>query len=239
VTEHEWLTCTDPVQLLEWLEKCRNGHNYQRKLILFNCACCRRIWWPYLTDERSRTAVEITERFADGLEDRQALRIAESEANSARRAAWQGRAASFEDGTPTQCAALIAEHVSSLHPNDFNDQLAFAAAKGVATASNRTIPDGNEPHAQCELLRDVFGLLPFRLPASDLAWLSATITRLAQAIYEEHAFDRLPILADALDDCGCNSQEVLSHLRGGGEHCRGCWPLDLVLRIPLQRSVQG
>jgi hypothetical protein len=61
------------------------------------------------------------------------------------------------------------------------------------------------------------------------ACLTATVTALATAIYQERAFDRLPILADALGDCGCNSQEVLSHLRSGGEHCKGCWPLDLVL----------
>jgi len=63
----------------------------------------------------------------------------------------------------------------------------------------------------------------------DPAWLTGTVTSLAQAIYDERAFDRLPILADALEDAGCTNQDILAHCRQPGEHCRGCWALDLVL----------
>jgi len=60
-------------------------------------------------------------------------------------------------------------------------------------------------------------------------WLTSTVTNLAQAIYTDRAFDRLPILADALEDAGCTNQDILAHCRSGGEHARGCWILDLLL----------
>jgi Family of unknown function (DUF6361) len=36
-------------------------------------------------------------------------------------------------------------------------------------------------------------------------------------------------LADALEDAGCTSQDILDHCRQPGEHCRGCWVADLLL----------
>jgi hypothetical protein len=49
------------------------------------------------------------------------------------------------------------------------------------------------------------------------------------AIYEERAFDRLPILGDALEEAGCDNPAILSHCRDGGDNVRGCWVLDLLL----------
>ena len=51
----------------------------------------------------------------------------------------------------------------------------------------------------------------------------------AQAIYDEPAFDRLPILADAVTDAGCDNADILTHCRGDGRHVRGCWVVDLLL----------
>jgi hypothetical protein len=56
-----------------------------------------------------------------------------------------------------------------------------------------------------------------------------TVPKLAAAIYEERAFDRLPVLADALEDARCADAAILGHCRSGGEHVRGCWVVDLVL----------
>jgi hypothetical protein len=61
------------------------------------------------------------------------------------------------------------------------------------------------------------------------AWLTSTVVSLAAGIYEDRAFDRLPILADALQDAGCDSDTVLSHCRDGAVHARGCWVVDVVL----------
>jgi hypothetical protein len=71
--------------------------------------------------------------------------------------------------------------------------------------------------------------LPFRPVALNPAWLTSTVKKPAQSIYDDRAFDRLPILADALEDAGCDNQDVLSHCRSTGEHVRGCWVVDLVL----------
>ncbi|WP_149112072.1 hypothetical protein [Limnoglobus roseus] len=78
------------------------------------------------------------------------------------------------------------------------------------------------------LLRDIFGN-PFRPIAFSPAWLTPAAVGLAEAIYADRAFDRLPILADALQDAGCEDVDVLSHCRGDGPHVRGCWVVDGVL----------
>lgn len=88
--------------------------------------------------------------------------------------------------------------------------------------------ESSEGVVQAALLRCIFGN-PFRPVAVNPEWLALTVQSLAAAIYEERAFDRLPILGDALEDAGCANQDILSHCRGGGEHVRGCWVVDLLL----------
>src|SRR5262249_51261794 len=83
---------------------------------------------------------------------------------------------------------------------------------------------------QCRLLHEIFGRFPFLpvpLNPAWLAWSDGTVVRLAQGIYEERAYDRLPILADALEEAGCTDPDMLGHCRQPGEHVRGCWPVDL------------
>jgi hypothetical protein len=80
------------------------------------------------------------------------------------------------------------------------------------------------------LLRDIFGN-PFRpicINPTWLAWNDGTVVKLAEGIYDDRAFDRLPVLADALEEAGCDNAEILNHLRGPGPHVRGCWSLDLL-----------
>jgi hypothetical protein len=86
-----------------------------------------------------------------------------------------------------------------------------------------------ERNAQAALLRCIFGN-PFRPAAADPAWRTSTAVALARGIYDERAFDRLPILADALQDAGCENEDVLNHCRNEAQpHVRGCWAIDLVL----------
>jgi len=62
-----------------------------------------------------------------------------------------------------------------------------------------------------------------------LAWNDGTVRRVAAAIYGQRAFARLPVLADALEEAGCNNADMVTHCRGPGPHVRGCWVLDLLL----------
>jgi hypothetical protein len=82
---------------------------------------------------------------------------------------------------------------------------------------------------QSDTLRDIFGPLPFRPIAVDPRWLTSTVKNLANSIYTDRAFEKMPILGDALEDAGCDNQEPLNHCRQPGEHTRGCWVLDKVL----------
>jgi hypothetical protein len=81
---------------------------------------------------------------------------------------------------------------------------------------------------QAELCRDIFGN-PFRPITVDPSWLTSPVARMAQAMYDERAFERMPILADALEDVGCTDEAMLTHCRQPGVHVRGCWVVDLLL----------
>jgi hypothetical protein len=91
---------------------------------------------------------------------------------------------------------------------------------------------GNKPAEEKKVLtalvRDIFGN-PFRPATCDPSWCTSAVVGLAEAIYADRAFDRLPILADALEDAGCGLPDVLAHCRGPGPHARGCWVVDLIL----------
>jgi hypothetical protein len=89
----------------------------------------------------------------------------------------------------------------------------------------------SRPRNQARLFRDIVGN-PFRAPQvapAVLHWNDGTVARLAQGIYDERNFSTLPILADALEDAGCDDAALLEHCRAPGPHVRGCWLLDLLL----------
>jgi hypothetical protein len=80
-----------------------------------------------------------------------------------------------------------------------------------------------------QTFREIFGN-PFRPVTFSPSWRTSDVLLLARGIYAEKAFDRMPILADALQDAGCDSEPILDHLRDPhATHVRGCWALDLVL----------
>ncbi|WP_232069905.1 hypothetical protein [Gemmata massiliana] len=85
-----------------------------------------------------------------------------------------------------------------------------------------------EQRAQADLLRDIFGN-PFRSAPFSRSWCSGTAVAIAERMYECRDFSAMPILADALQEAGCDGTDVLNHCRGSGPHARGCWVVDLVL----------
>jgi hypothetical protein len=214
MTEAEWLACTDPQKMLEFLR----GKATDRKLRLFACACCRRVWY-WLTDDRSRQAIIVAERFAET--DRHAdprgylpLKIELQEV-------WDAASASDE---------LV-----------LGNPLAWAIeyATWVSTRVVKTDQQVSERQAQAGLLRDIF-CNPFgpspTVPPAVLAWNDGTVRRLAEGVYEgrrlpDGALDpaRLCIFADALTDAGCEDEAMIQHCRSAGPHVRGCWAVDLIL----------
>jgi hypothetical protein len=90
--------------------------------------------------------------------------------------------------------------------------------------------DAAEPRAMMAVFRDIFGN-PFRPVVFPQTWRTTAVLGLARGIYDEKAFDRLPILADALEEAGCDNADVLAHCRGPGPHVRGCWVIDGVLGL--------
>ena len=81
---------------------------------------------------------------------------------------------------------------------------------------------------QVSFVRDLFGN-PFRPVKFEPRWRTADVLGLALALYVDCAFDRLPLLADALMDAGCADEQIIDHCRGPGPHVRGCWVVDLAL----------
>jgi hypothetical protein len=224
MTEAEWLACDDPKAMLDFLRT----KAADRKLRLFGVACCYRMIEDMRVDSRCQNAIEVVERFADG-------EVAETEVDKARdevgqcgfgnwvsACEWLSAASGFSGGATHrawQVAAfaatglfqLLFQHVGTIGQSDAKQRVLAAESKG-----------------QTDLLRDIFGNT-FRTVALDPAWLTSTVTALAQQMYESRDFGAMPILADALQDAGCDSDDVLGHCRGPGPHVRGCWVVDLVL----------
>ena len=116
-----------------------------------------------------------------------------------------------------------------------DDRVGQAVSKLVwfAQGAEQKLSECRQPaHARMiRTLREIFGN-PFRatpISSSWLAWNDGAIRKMAQSIYDDRAFDRLPLLADALEDAGCADADILSHCRTPGEHVRGCWVVDLLL----------
>jgi hypothetical protein len=85
--------------------------------------------------------------------------------------------------------------------------------------------------AQCALLRELFGN-PFRQIVIEPTWCTSTVVSLAREMYDAHHFSALPILADALQDAGCDNVDVLIHCRDTtAKHVRGCWVVDQILEF--------
>jgi hypothetical protein len=176
-------------------------------------------------------SVELAERYADGL------------LSKAKLAAREKKCIMWED-----------VNAPDIEPEDRPPDYWCDHAAWKVTEGEDAVPDGGaaevslaiswltrdregecEDYPQIRMLRDIVGN-PFRPVSLNPSWLTATVTRLAQAIYDNRElpsglFDnqRMGVLADALEEAGCDNADILDHLRGGGEHVRGCWPIDLLL----------
>jgi hypothetical protein len=206
--EGQWQECTDPGPMLAHL----GGKASGRKLRLFACACCRCLW-HLLTDDRSRTAVEVAERLADGAANAEELRSAKESAVAAHtlmgaaQAVGRGTAVLSEAEGSDYFGKWAAAHVARAAWGTIRVRVATVAGRMVAAAeaeawrryAEETVATegdvleaaarqaGREMQkAQAALARDIFGS-PFRpvtVSPAQLAWRDGLVQQLAQAAYD-------------------------------------------------------
>jgi hypothetical protein len=193
------------------------GRSTDRKRRLFACACGRRVGHlPYrgISAETSdacrdadRRAIEVAEQVADGLRAKADLIVTSRplSTNTVGRIVTRSSAKT--------AAAEVAR---------------FPGLLTIARHEARTAGALQKLLGHAELFRDIFGN-PFRPVTVDPEWRTVAVLALATGIYDDRAFDRMPILADALEDAGCDSDDIINHCRGPGPHVRGCWVVDLIL----------
>jgi hypothetical protein len=216
MNEEEWLACESPDRMIRWLREVAGA----RKLRLFACACCDCVA-PLFPERWYCEVVEKARAYADALVSDEAmyrnyLRIkAEVDAkgggdSAVKRMFSEARRAAYGAAKPD----------------------AGEAAWYAATCARDAIKIGHEtddPMIQIAFLRDIFGN-PFRPVRFSPEWRTDTAVSLARQMYGSRDFGAMPILADALQDAGCDSEDVLSHCRDPKQvHVRGCWVVDLVL----------
>ncbi len=232
MNEAAWLACDDPRRMHEFLREKLSA----RKVRLFILACCHQLWGNS-KDEATRIALAAAEQLAESgatRTNKAYVRVPAGQAvldcgasDPLRRLDAFGPNGSL---TPVEWGALplilarVVEQSACWRsggcPPDWpNWQIESFGEAGLSLAR------------QAELFRDIVRG-PFRPLLFRAAWRvlngGASVT-IAEAIYNEEAFEQLPILADALQDAGCDNDEVLDHLRGPGPHVRGCWVVDLLL----------
>jgi hypothetical protein len=216
MTEADWNSCTDLRTLLDFLRD--SGKASERKMQLFVAACARSLL-PVFGDKQEVVAV-VYERYADG----QA-----SEADLIRCLTGELFDRLYPDGVIPPTHKLQAVWDTA--------RIAGETATDFTHRDSRGNTD-EEKARICNLLRDLFGPLPFRTPAFDpgwLAWNDECVKKLATTTYDGREFtsERMGVLADALEEAGCSNEELLHHLRQQDQvHCRGCWGIDLLLKKP-------
>jgi hypothetical protein len=211
MTEAEWLACNNPLALLSGLPR-KVGN---RKLRLLGCSCCRRSD-IVLVHEPLRRATETAERYAD----------AQARYGDMIQAAKAVEAFSWGAEESTAVIARGVWHLVTMGAWwNLSPLRRTARTIRALLATEPSLSPRVVSNARC-----VFGPIPFRRIRVAPQRLTATIVNLAEGIYEERAFDRLPILADALQEAGCTNDDILDHCRDTSHvHVRGCWVVDLVL----------
>jgi hypothetical protein len=226
MNEQDWDTSLDLQVMLGVV----GGQLGSRQSRLFACGCCRLVW-PLLADPAWRQAVQVSEAFAEGRVDSRELATA-----------WrQGWAADSPDS-----AGSASLYTSSISPSP--STVAHLVQRAAWWKALREV-GGSEPpwttqqraageearrqleQQQCNLLREIAGN-PFHRLHIDSLWHEVNdgaVQQLATLIDREHDFSYLPILADALEDAGCNDHVLLGHCRRAGGHVLGCWVLDALL----------
>jgi hypothetical protein len=246
MTEQEWLKTDDWQRMIAFVD----GRTTLKQRRLYLTAGLRELW-PLLYAERSRSAVDVVERHAFGLATDEELGLARYSAESvtfgydfdifadriipadAQRLLELGRMSVTGHSSLPSLQHTSREDLVARLLNVAN--LAECGAKVWLNQWDRWL----WPCLQKEpdwpgswLVREVFGN-PFRVNTFDSNWRTETVQALCRGIVAERAFDRLPILADALEEAGCDDVALFTHLRGSHQHVLGCWALDRLTHPPM------
>lgn len=249
MTEQEWLACADPGPMLRALfPLVKPGiagslFESQERFRRFAVACARRV--DALLGPHDRKALDLLDRYID-TGNHADLRAARTARKAAERALIGTFAASdfanhlqfrarelanrvvrvCAEGRPTRAAMAYGEALGVV------PYLVALNADPTPTDEEwqgaRRDPDPAELAAQSDLLRDIFGN-PFRRVAWQPEWVTETTESLALRMHETRDFAAMPVLADALEDAGCDNADILEHCRANTAHVRGCWVVALLL----------
>jgi hypothetical protein len=211
--EERWLTATHFTQL----DMRHAARGRDRKCRLFGCACVRRVLTCHPVERLSTVTGEV-ERFADG-------ECSWDEVKAVGNSVTTARKSLITDGWGCDTRDIIRAISSIIFQKPFDAlQAAHDTIRVFVWGSDLV----REVRMQVTLAHDIFGN-PFRPVAFSPGWRTSAAVALADAMYQARAFDRMPVLADALEDAGCDHPDVLAHCRGDDPHVRGCWVVDLVL----------
>jgi hypothetical protein len=204
----------------EWMLYTIAAMTTPRKLRLLMCGLLRRCD-PGWTRLPHRELIELVEEAADGRASRASLLKA--------RSTLRGKGKRVYGGISSGWSGIDYLLWCSASPNVLAGLTKYQGSWCWAVADSRLLPDGvHHRDTFSAMMREVLAN-PFRPVSLDPAWRTPAVLHLAQAIYDDRAFNQLPILADALEEAGCASRDVLDHCRSPGPHVRGCWAVDLVL----------
>jgi hypothetical protein len=123
-----------------------------------------------------------------------------------------------------EAGELVKNEILGLH-EDIREEEAGSEAERYGLRQQGKA-EGNRLLAR--VLRDLFGN-PFRPVTFSPSWRTSSALALAATMYDSHDFTPMPVLADALEEAGCDDAGILSHCREQGTHVRGCWVVDLIL----------
>jgi hypothetical protein len=246
MTEAEWLLWNHPEPLIDFLDL--HGRAGDRKLTLLGLGCCHLVE-DRIQNAACRAAIAATGALLERTVTEQEHRILFERAAAAYRDCFDCYSLGHVETRACSLAAAAAfqptchqteywevrmrrtgeeQYVPSKQAREVACLASLLASAGVADMREGMRVELDAEAQQADLTRCVFGN-PFRPVTFFPSWLTPTAVGLARGIYDARAFDRLPILADALQDAGCEDQQLLAHCRGGGPHVRGCWVVDGVL----------
>lgn len=242
MTELEWHAADDPWSL--WHHVADLDLLSERKKRMFCVAACRRVV-HLIVDPRSQRMIDACEAYADGQIDQDQLIAFDQKATEA--------AVELEAAGASGERCLAARGVTWLGPDDY--KLGRAASYSYEVFGFRALVSAGltepaplnrdviglwhnpiflaaqavEMRAQAGIVRELFGN-PFDLVVFSHDWSTSDVVAMARGMYETRDFAAMPILADALQDAGCENEQVLHHCRDeNAVHVRGCWVVDLVL----------